>query len=160
MPLEAKNLRSPTELAARGDLPRDLAGHAPEAAPRQASKPKLERLIGTTLLVGVLASTLLVLVGGVVYVSERPHAAANYRVFHGDQSDLRHLQGVWAKTKSFSGPGIIQFGLMMLVSLQVVRVILTGVLFTANRDWVFVTITTIVLALLAYGLLYEGVGGH
>ena len=89
------------------------------------------------------------------YVSRHSHEVVDYRVFRGEYSDLRTPQGVLESVKGFSGRGIVQFGLMLLVGFQVVRVMVTGLLFLSNRDWVFVGITAAVLVLLAYGLLYE-----
>ena len=156
---EAENLNSAVELEPRGDTPAQavatVVGPLLEATPRQASRPGVERLIGTTLLAGVLASTFLVLFGGLVYVSRHSTEVVDYRVFRGEYSDLRTPHGVLESVKGFSGRGIVQFGLMLLVGFQVVRVMVTGLLFLSNRDWVFVGITAAVLVLLAYGLLYE-----
>jgi len=121
---------------------------------------QMEKLIGVTLLVGVLASTFVVLLGGVIYVSRHASMTTDYRVFRGEPSDLRSLTGIGKNVKALSGRGMIQFGLILLVGLQVVRVALTGVLFLIGRDRVFVAITTIVLALLAYGLIFESAGAH
>jgi uncharacterized membrane protein len=120
----------------------------------------MEKLIGVTLLAGVLASTFVVLFGGLIYVSRHARTTVDYRVFRGEPSDLRSLSGIGKDTRAFSGQGIIQFGLVLLVGLQVVRVALTGALFLIGRDRVFVAITTIVLALLAYGLVFESAGAH
>jgi uncharacterized membrane protein len=161
MSLKTENLGSVVELETGVDsAPEAVFGTLPEAASLRESRLRMEKLMGTTLLVGVLASTFLVLLGGIVYVSRNSTAVANYRVFQGDHSDLRTLHGLWEQLKLFSGKGIIQFGLLCLVGLQVLRVMLTGLLFFRNRDWVFVMITTIVLILLAYGLGFESTGVH
>jgi uncharacterized membrane protein len=120
----------------------------------------MERVIGVMLLVGVLASTIIVLFGGAVYVWRHAHMAVHYRVFRGESSDLRRLAGIWEDVKAFSGRGIIQLGLMLLVSLQVLRVILTGALFVKSRDAVFIFISGLVLALLMYGLVFEPAMGR
>lgn len=124
------------------------------------SRTQMEKLIGVTLLAGVLVSTSVVLLGGLIYVSRHASTTTDYRVFRGEPSDLRSLSGIGKDAKAFSGRGMIQFGLVLLVALQVVRVALTGALFAISRDRVFVVITTIVLALLAYGLIFESAGAH
>ncbi len=121
---------------------------------------QLERLIAVTLLAGVLASTFIVFVGGVVYLWRHGTSTVDYRAFHGEPSNLLSLQGIRKEVIAFSGQGIIQFGLMLLVGLQVVRVALAGVYFLASRDRVFVAFTGIVLALLAYGLMFEAAGAR
>jgi uncharacterized membrane protein len=130
----------------------------PQPVPRSAVQ--MERLIGMALLVGVLLSTIIVSLGGIVYVWRHSKSTVHYRVFRGEPSDLRTLAGIEEDVKSFSGRGIIQVGLILLVGLQVVRVVLTGMLFVTSRDWVFTGITTLVLALLMYGLFLESAVGH
>jgi uncharacterized membrane protein len=124
----------------------------------RSCQARVEKLMGMTLLAGVLASTLVVLLGGVAYVWRHGGSIIDYRVFHGEPSDFTSLKGIRKDVQAFSGRGIIQLGLILLVGLQVVRVAMTGVFFLAGRDRMFVAITTIVLALLAYGLVFESAG--
>ena len=138
----------------------EALSEAVEPEERRDRKVQMEKLIGVTLLAGVLASTFIVLSGGLIYAWRHAHMIVDYRVFRGEPSDLRSLSGIRKDVKALSGRGIIQFGLILLVGLQVVRVALTGVLFLLSRDRVFVAITTIVLALLAYGLIFEAAGVH
>lgn len=121
---------------------------------------RMEKLIGTVLLVGVLVSTAIVAFGGVVFLVRHSSSQVHYRIFRGEPSDLRTLQGITDDLATFSGRGIIQLGLMLLVAVQVVRVILTGVLFGINRDRIFVMVSTLVLVLLLYGLFWESAGAH
>ncbi len=158
---ETEQLREVNEPGKHFDVPQQgvAAGTAPlsTALGRTA---QIEKLIGVTLLAGVLASACIVFLGGTIYVFRHPHSRVHYRVFRGEPSDLRSLPGIWEDLQIFSGRGIIQLGLMVLVGLQVTRVALTGALFLTGRDWVFVSITGVILALLAYGLFFESAGGH
>ena len=117
---------------------------------------RMEKLIGLLLLVGLLASALTVVVGGVFYVSRHGSDAVHYRIFRGEPSDLRTLGGVWSDVERGSARGVIQFGLILLVAVQLIRVGLTGILFAVNRDRLFVVITSLVLGLLVYGLVFAG----
>jgi uncharacterized membrane protein len=128
--------------------------------PTGISPMQMEKLIGTTLLVGVVTSTIIVFLGGVVYVLRHSSAAVHYRVFRGEPSDLRTLRGIWEEVKTFSGRGIIQLGLISLVCLQVGRIILVGVLFLKIRDRLYVAVSAIVVVLLLYGLLIESAIRH
>lgn len=141
-------------------LKTERLSEAAEAGPHRGSQTQMEKLIGVTLLAGVLASTCVVFLGGVIYVWRHSAEIVDYRVFRGESSDLRSLRGVGKEVKALAGRGIIQFGLILLVGLQVLRVALTGAFFLESRDRVFVAITTIVLALLAYGLIFESAGVH
>ena len=117
---------------------------------------RMEKLIGFVLLAGVLASAAIVLFGGALYMWRHGSTPVHYRIFRGEPSDLRNLAGIWKDFREGSGRGAIQFGLMLLVGVQVIRVALTGVLFLLNRDKIFVVITFLVLAMLSYALFFAG----
>ncbi len=117
---------------------------------------RMEKLIGVVLLAGVLASAAIVLFGGVLYMWRHGASPVHYRIFRGETSDLRSLAGIWKDFEEGSGRGAIQFGLMLLVGVQLIRVALTGVLFLLNRDKVFVVITFLVLTMLTYALFFAG----
>jgi uncharacterized membrane protein len=63
---------------------------------------------------------------------------------HIDLSPRRH---------SLSGRGFIHLDLMLLVATPVARVIISVTAFALQRDWTYVVITMIVLAVLGYSLL-------
>ncbi len=117
---------------------------------------RMEKLIGLVLLAGVLASAVIVLFGGVLFMWRHGSTPVHYRIFRGEPSDLRNLAGIWKDFEHGSGRGAIQFGLMLLVGVQVIRVALTGVLFLLNRDKAFVVITFMVLTMLTYALFFAG----
>ncbi len=117
---------------------------------------RMEKLIGLVLLVGVLASAGIVLFGGVLYMWRHGETPVHYRIFRGEPSDLRSLEGIWKDFGEGSARGAIQLGLMLLVGVQLIRVALTGLLFLLNRDRVFVVITFLVFAMLTYALFFAG----
>ena len=121
-----------------------------------AAVRRMEKLIGFVLLAGVLTSAAAVLFGGAVYMWRHGASPVHYRIFRGEPSDLRNLAGIWKDFEHGSGRGAIQFGLMLLVGIQLIRVALTGVLFLLNRDTVFVVITFLVLTMLTYALFFVG----
>ena len=57
---------------------------------------------------------------------------------------------------SFSGRGIIQFGLLLLIATPVMRVAFTVISFMIQRDRVYVGVTLIVLAVLLFSLTGGG----
>ncbi len=116
---------------------------------------RMERLLGMVLLLGVLVSAAIVLFGGAIYMVRHGNTQVHYRVFRGERSDLCTVGGILGDMTTFSGRGIIQMGLLLLVVLQIIRVALTGVLFAVARDRVFIAISALVLAMLVYGLAFE-----
>jgi uncharacterized membrane protein len=125
----------------------------PEPSARPPVEERMQRVISLVLLFGVLASAALVVLGGALYVFRHATVTADYAVFRGTPSELRTFRGVMAAAFHFSGRGIIQLGLMLLVGVQVVRVFLTGILFALERDRIFVGISGIVFALLMFGII-------
>jgi uncharacterized membrane protein len=125
----------------------------PEPPVRPPVEDRMQRVISLALLFGVLASAALVVLGGVLYVSRHAMVTTDYAAFRGTPSELRTFRGVMAAAWHFSGKGMIQLGLMLLVGVQVVRVFLTGILFALERDRIFVGITGMVFVLLMFGII-------
>jgi uncharacterized membrane protein len=117
---------------------------------------RLERIIGALLQVGVLLSGALVVAGGIVYLARHGSEAPHYRTFAGAPSDLRTFSGITASARSVRGRGIIQLGLLFLIATPVARVAFCAVAFALQRDWLYVAVTSIVLAVLVFSLA----GGH
>src|SRR4029077_11650592 len=113
---------------------------------------EVEDLIGNLLRAGVLLAALIVFIGAVVYLARHGSEPADYRVFHGEPSDFRTIQGVWRGTLAFQGRGIIQLGLLVLIATPVARVALSIVGFAAERDRMYVGFALMVLVILLYSL--------
>ncbi len=119
------------------------------------SDQQVDDAVAALLRTGVHLAAAVVLLGGLVYLArhggERPH----YGVFHGEPSDLRTMGGILGDAASFSGRGIVQLGLVLLIATPVARVALSLLAFGLQRDWTYVLLTAVVLALLLASL-----GGH
>ena len=113
----------------------------------------VEEWIGNLLRAGVTLSTTLVLFGTCVYLVRHGHQAPQYREFVGASKDLRSVSGVWENVLSFRGRGLIQLGLLLLIATPVARVAFSVVAFAVQRDWLYVAVTLIVLAVLTYSLM-------
>ncbi len=114
---------------------------------------RLERLLGNVLRIGVLAAAAVVLTGGAVFLARHGGEPPDYHVFHGEPSDLRSVGGIVGDVFDVRGRGLIQFGLLLLIATPVARVVLSAVIFAAERDRRYVVFTLIVLAVLIYSLL-------
>jgi uncharacterized membrane protein len=112
----------------------------------------VEATIGTLLRTGVIVSALFVLTGGILYLTRYASTPIDYRPFHGEPSDLRSISGILNDALAFHSRGIIQFGLLLLIATPVARVAFMVFAFAYVRDWIYVLITLIVLALLIYSL--------
>jgi uncharacterized membrane protein len=114
---------------------------------------KVEIIIANLLRAGVTLAATVVLAGGLVFVIRHGFAPANYRVFAGEPSDLRHWSGIVRSGLTLRGRGIIQLGLLFLIATPVARVAFSVFAFALERDWLYVGIATFVLMVLLYSLL-------
>jgi uncharacterized membrane protein len=114
---------------------------------------KIETILGNLLRAGVIFSAGVVFIGAVFYLVRHGQAPANYRVFQGEPSDLRHVSGIVRDAMDLSGRGIIQLGLLFLIATPVARVIFSIWGFAAEKDRMYVTFTVIVLAILIFSLV-------
>jgi uncharacterized membrane protein len=117
---------------------------------------RLVRIIGSLLRAGVLLSGALVVAGGIIYLVRHGSELPHYRTFAAEPSDLRTISGIVACAFSIRGRCIIQLGLLFLIATPVVRVAFSAVAFALERDWLYVAVTSIVLAVLLFSLA----GGH
>lgn len=114
----------------------------------------LEQVIGNLLRVGVGASALLVLAGGILYLVRYGGERPDYAAFHGEPSGLRSVAGILRYTFDLRRRGIIQLGLLLLIATPVARVVYSVYGFACERDWLYVGVTLVVLAVLLYSLVW------
>jgi uncharacterized membrane protein len=122
--------------------------------PRPLTDYEVDQVIGRLLQVGVLIAAAVVLVAGVLLMKQSGGAPAAYSVFRGQPAELRSIGGVVRGVAAADSTAIVQLGLLLLIATPIARVAFTLVAFAIQRDRMFVTITSIVLALLLYGLVF------
>jgi uncharacterized membrane protein len=113
---------------------------------------RIENIIGNMLRAGVILAAVVVLAGGVLYVAKYGHRQPQYGAFHGEPSDLRNVSQITEQAISLHSRGLIQLGLLLLIATPVARVAFSVIAFAAERDWLYVVITLIVLAVLVYSI--------
>jgi len=117
---------------------------------------EVEQFIGNLLRGGVLLAATVVLLGGSLYLVRHGAESPLYGSFRGEPEELRRIPGILADALALRGRGIIQLGLLLLIATPVARVVCAMVAFALQRDWLYVSVTVIVLSVLVYSLL----GGH
>jgi uncharacterized membrane protein len=131
---------------------------ADEARGRRWSDEQVEMWIGGMLRWGVLVAAAVALVGVVFHLATAGRARADYSSFHPVPHGLDTVGGVVSSALALKPAGVGQLGLLLLIATPILRVALSLVAFALQRDRTYVVITSIVLALLLYGLLGPGVG--
>ncbi len=115
----------------------------------------LDIRIGMLLKIGMLTSAAVILLGGVLFLLHHGHSTPNYTVFHGVPDNLNSLAGIAAGVRHGNDLAIIQLGMLLLIATPVARVVFSIFAFLSERDYLYVTISTIVLAVLLYSLIWH-----
>lgn len=120
----------------------------------------MELLIGKLLRYGVMLACAITLIGGVVYLfqnhgisMERYKPTPDGAPFPGVDYYLRELSTIFPRILSFDGAAIIQFGVCVLIATPILRVAFSVVAFLIEKDYLYVTITLIVLAIIIANML-------
>ena len=121
---------------------------------RRWSDHEVEQVIGRLLQLGVALATVVVVLGAALVLMRHWAAPVDYAVFRGAESPLRSVGAVLHGVTRRDPAAIVQLGLVLLIATPVARVALTLVAFAAQRDRLYVLLTTVVLLLLLYGLLW------
>jgi len=115
---------------------------------------EVEQMIGRLLQIGVMIAAAVVIVGAAMFLVQHGRDPVGYHRFSTSPSPLWTLGGIARGVAALDSASIVQFGLVLLIVTPVMRVALTLVAFALQRDRVYVALTTVVLALLLYGLIW------
>jgi len=121
---------------------------------RDARDQRVEQIIGKLLRLGVLLAALVVLIGGALLLAHYGHLPANFHEFAAADGALRSIGGILSAVMRGDSRAIVQLGLVLLILTPVARVALTLGAFIIQRDRLYILTTSIVLALLLYGLIW------
>jgi len=113
---------------------------------------RLEAIISKLLRSGVTVSALVVLLGGICYLSKHGHEQPGYYNFQGTPEVYRSVSGIVHAAGPSDCKAVIQLGLLLLILTPVARVAFSLVGFGLERDGTYVVITSIVLIILVYSL--------
>jgi uncharacterized membrane protein len=112
-----------------------------------------ERFISQLLKYGVLISSSLVLMGGMLYLFKHGSEAADYHFFHGEPQAYCFPMGVISAIAAGQRRGLIQLGLLGLIATPILRVMFSLFVFSWRRDYPFILVTGMVMSGLFYGLI-------
>jgi uncharacterized membrane protein len=131
------------------------AGRASNAeVMRDSRDERIEQVIGRLLQFGVLLAAVVVLIGGAMLLAQYGGNPASFAKFSGEDPLLKSIGSILHGVATGSSRAIVQLGLVLLVATPVARVALTLGAFLLQRDRLYVVVTTTVLVLLLYGLIW------
>jgi uncharacterized membrane protein len=113
---------------------------------------QIEQFIGRLLQVGVVVATAIVLIGGVMLLTQQGLTRPDYRVFLGTDATLKSVGSILHGLLTGDARSIVQLGIVVLIATPVLRVGFMLGAFAAQRDRLYVVLSSVVLALLFYGL--------
>lgn len=109
----------------------------------------IEQLIGLQLRYGVIISSLIVLIGGVLYLSQSGQLPLPaYHQFIGTKGGFTSLREVLSGVAAFRAGGIIQLGVVILIATPILRIAFSLLGFVLEKDKMYTIITAIVLAVM------------
>ncbi len=126
-----------------------------QPVPAKLNDERVEGVIGNLLRFGVLLSAFVVLVGGASYlIRDGRKLAPDLHQFPNPPEEppsLFHIIGASARGSSLD---LIFLGLLLLIATPVARVIFSVAAFGLQRDYLYVSFTLVVLAVLLLSLFY------
>lgn len=112
----------------------------------------IQSLVGNLLRAGVYISMVIVVLGGIIYLFEHGHEKIDYAEFSFNKVSLKTVESIFENVLTFKGAAVIQFGLLMLIFTPIARVLMAVVTFFIEKDYLYVLIGLIVLAIIMASL--------
>jgi uncharacterized membrane protein len=113
----------------------------------------MEMWISHVLRFGVILAAAIILLGLIAFVVVRPSSGPTslHQLLHSGEASVSPHEIIRGVAKG-DATSLIQLGVLALILTPVTRVAMSMMLFSAERDGVFVLITSVVLAVLVVGL--------
>jgi len=119
---------------------------------KSITEKDVQSLVGNLLRVGVYISMSIVILGGIIYMAEHGDEKIDYATFSFDKVSLKTVEAIFANALTFKGAAVVQFGLLMLIFTPIARVLMAVVSFFLEKDYLYVFIGIIVLAIIMVSL--------
>jgi uncharacterized membrane protein len=120
----------------------------------------MELFIGKLLRYGVMLACGITLFGGLVYLIQNHGCSMEHykptpdgQPFPGVAHYLRELSTIFPRLSDFDGAAIIQLGVCVLIATPIFRVAFSVIAFLIEKDYLYVVITLIVLAIIMANIL-------
>ncbi|RZK52850.1 MAG: DUF1634 domain-containing protein [Pedobacter sp.] len=115
----------------------------------------VQLILGTLLRIGVLVSTAIVIIGGVVFLSTQKNQTVSFQNFNPEQAKFSSVAKIFTGLKTMNGLAIIQFGVLLLIFTPIARVVFSIFSFLMEKDYMYVVIGIIVLCVIITSLYLD-----
>ena len=113
---------------------------------------KIEVFIGNLLRVCVIATVVVVVAGAVLFLPTAYSSFPEYHKFLGEPAAFRSVWGILGAALAGDGKAIIQAGMLLLILTPILRVAVSVAAFLYEKDYMYVTLTLVVLGILIFSL--------
>ena len=113
----------------------------------------MQSVIGKMLRTGVSVSALITVFGGLLYIFRHQDNVPDYHIFKGVELQYTSLSGIFKGVLALKSRAIIQLGVLLLIATPIARVLFSAFAFLFERDYLYVVITIIVLAIIGFSIL-------
>lgn len=108
----------------------------------------LDYVLSLVLRSGLFLAIVIVLYGGIDLLLNHSGERVDYHIFDGQPANLKTFSHIVAETITGNTLSIIQLGIIVLIATPVMRVISCLIVFLVERDYLYVALSAIVLAVL------------
>jgi uncharacterized membrane protein len=123
-----------------------------DAAKGNIGDKDIQVILGTLLRVGVIISMSIVLLGGIIFLIHNKGVITDYKVFKPELAKFSSIAAIFKGLLTFQGDAIVQFGVLMLIFTPVARIVFAVFSFLIEKDYLYVLIGLIILAILDISL--------
>jgi uncharacterized membrane protein len=117
---------------------------------RKIKDEELEAVIGQLLRYGVILSSLIVCIGGVIYLFRHSHELPRYTTFLGEPEKMKKPGLMWRSAIRWESPALIQLGLCVLIATPIARIAISIIGYLLEKDYLYVCFTIAVLAVILW----------
>lgn len=112
----------------------------------------IQVLLGTLLRVGVVASMLVVFIGGIIYLAMYGSDRVDYETFDPLKTPYSSILMIFHGLRDWDGKAIIQLGTLLLIFTPVTRIVFSIFSFLIEKDYLYVLIGLFVLGIILISL--------
>jgi uncharacterized membrane protein len=117
---------------------------------KKVTDTDLETLIGHVLRYGVSTASVIVLAGGIIYLSRHGHELPRYRQFAGEPDTMKKPGLILQAIFRGEGRPLIQAGLLILIATPIARVFISVLGYLVEKDYFYAVLTAIVLLVILW----------
>jgi uncharacterized membrane protein len=114
--------------------------------------PDMELIISRIMRYGIVIASVIVIIGCITFLEAHGKDIPQYSHFTGEPPEFTNVFRIISSLSTTSGRGLIEFGLVVLIAIPVLRVAFSIGSFIAEKDKTYVIITSLVFILLLFSL--------